>query len=66
MRRSRGLTDTRKFAQQFAVGFTDTKAEGAERSEIGDHRKRAGKTVLAKGPTTGDATWELDRFYGYA
>jgi hypothetical protein len=52
--------------QQFAVGFTDTKPEAAERSEVGGHRKRGGKTVLAKGPTTGDATWELDRFYGYA
>ncbi len=35
--------------QQFAVGFTDTKPLAADRSEIGDHRKRAGKTVLAKG-----------------
>ncbi len=51
--------------QQFAVDFTDTNPEAAERSEIGDHRKRAGKTVLAKGPT-GGAKWELDRLYGYA
>jgi hypothetical protein len=46
--------------QQFAVGFTDTKQEAAERSEIADHRKRAGKTVPAKGPTTGKATWAID------
>jgi hypothetical protein len=52
--------------QQFAIGFTDTKPEAAERSEIADHRKRAGKTVPAKGPTTGNVTWELDRLYGYA
>jgi len=52
--------------QQFAVGFTDTKPEAPERSEIGDQRKRAGKTVLATGPTTGNVTWELERFYGYA
>jgi hypothetical protein len=52
--------ESKQFVQQFAVGFTDSKAEAAERCEIGDHRKRAGKTVLAKGPTTGEATWELD------
>ncbi len=52
--------------QQFAFGFTDTKPLAAERSEIGDRRKRAGKTVLAKGPTTGNVTWELDRLYGHA
>jgi hypothetical protein len=38
----------------------------AERSEIGDRRKRGGKTVLAKGPTTVDAAWEFERLYGYA
>jgi hypothetical protein len=47
---------------QFAVGFTDTKPEAAERSQS----KRAGKTVLAKEPTTANVTWELDRLYGYA
>ncbi len=52
--------------QQFAVGFTDTKPLAAERSEIGDHRKRGGKTVLAKGPTTVDAACEFERLYGYA
>ncbi len=57
---------SKQFVQQFAIGFTDTKPEAAERSEIADHRKRAGKTVPAKGPTTGNVTWELDRLYGYA
>jgi hypothetical protein len=63
---SRIREKSKQFVQEFAVGFTDTKPEAAERSETGDHRKRAGKTLLAKGPTTGDATWELDRLYGYA
>ncbi len=63
---SRMRGKSKQFVQQFALGFSDTKPETAERSEIGDHSKRAGKTLLAKGPTTGDASWELDRLYGYA
>jgi hypothetical protein len=57
---------SKEFVEQFAVGFTDTKPLAAERSEIGDHRKRGGETVLAKGPTTVDAGWEFERLYGYA
>ncbi|CAM6053857.1 unnamed protein product [Sphagnum tenellum] len=69
MRRSRGLTDTGKKQAICATvrrRLYQSKPEAAERSEIGDHRKRAGKTVHAKGRTTGKATWELDRLYGYA
>jgi hypothetical protein len=71
MRRSRGLTDTRKkqasnLCNSSPSALTDTKPLAAGRADIGDRRKRGGKTVLAKGPSTGDVTWELDRLYGYA